>query len=115
MYLINRIYVELNVFEQRDNCRRETETRRQRDGRDGPITPSRSVVATREGLSDVFRGSLRAKSPEARSQVSGRFDILKERNAVLLDLLSYRLEDAASLIQFPIFRDADSNNECYTV
>jgi len=67
--------VELNVSEQRDNCRRETETRRQRDGRDGPITPSRSVVATREGLSGVFRGSLRAKSPEARSQVSGRFDI----------------------------------------
>jgi len=65
--------VELNVSEQRDNCRRETETRRQRDGRDGPITPSRSVVATREGLSGVFRGSLRALSPEARSQVSGRF------------------------------------------
>ena len=48
--------------------------------RDGPITPSRSVVATREGLSGVFRGSLRAKSPEARSQVSGRFDILNVSN-----------------------------------
>jgi len=43
---------------------------------DGPITLSHSVVATREGLSGIFRGSLRAKSPEARSQVSRRFDIL---------------------------------------
>jgi len=53
--------------------------KRQRDGRDGPITPSRSVVAAREGLSGVFQGSLRAKSPEARSQVSGRFDILANK------------------------------------
>ena len=44
--------------------------------RDGAITPSRSVVAARESLSGVFRGSLEAYSPGACSQVSGRSDIL---------------------------------------
>ena len=68
--------MELNVSEQHDNCRRETEMQRQCDGHDGPITLSCSVVATHEGLSAVFWGSLRAKSPEAHSQVSGQFDIL---------------------------------------
>ena len=56
------VYVELNVSKQHDNCRRETETRRQCDRRNGPITLSRSVVATHEGLSGVFRGSLIARS-----------------------------------------------------
>ena len=43
--------------------------------RDGAI-PSRSVVAARESLSGVFRGSLEAYSPGACSQISGRSDIL---------------------------------------
>ena len=47
--------------------------------RDGAITPSRSVVAARESLSRVFRGSLEAYSPGARSQVSRRSDILRRR------------------------------------
>ena len=55
---------------------RETEKRHQRDVRDGSINPSRSVVAARERLSGVFRGSLGAYSPRACSQVSGRSDIL---------------------------------------
>jgi hypothetical protein len=52
-------YVELNVYEQRNSYRREsrdgdaTSTRR--------ITPSRSAVAAREGISGVFRGSLKAR------------------------------------------------------
>ena len=44
--------------------------------RDGAITLSRSVVAARESLSRVFRGSLEAYSPGACSQISGRSDIL---------------------------------------
>ena len=55
---------------------RETEKRHQRDVRDGSINPSRSVVAARERLNGVFRGSLGAYSPRACSQVSGRSDIL---------------------------------------
>ena len=54
----------------------ETEKRRQCDVRAGSITTSRSVVAARESLSGVFRGSLEAYSPRACSQVSGRSDIL---------------------------------------
>ena len=68
--------MELNVWERRDNYGRETEKRRQRDVRAGSITTSRSVVAARESLSGVFRGSLEAYSPGACSQVSGRSDIL---------------------------------------
>ena len=48
--------------------------------RDGAITPSRSVVAARESLSGVFRGSLEAYSPGACSQVSGRSDILRKHD-----------------------------------
>ena len=44
--------------------------------RAGSITTSRSVVAARESLRGVFRGSLEAYSPGACSQVSGRSDIL---------------------------------------
>ena len=50
--------------------------------RDG-ATPSRSVVAARESLSGVFRGSLEAYSPGACSQVSGRSDILADLRSVL--------------------------------
>ena len=47
--------MERNVYEQRNtnSYRREAETRR--------ITPSRSGVAAREGISGVFRGSLKAR------------------------------------------------------
>jgi len=62
--------------------------RHQHDGHDRPITLSHSVVATCEGLSGVFQGSLRAKSPEAHSQVSGWFDILGEIT-YLVDLLGH--------------------------
>ena len=41
-----------------------------------PDPSPRSVVAARESLSGVFRGSLEAYSPGACSQVSGRSDIL---------------------------------------
>ena len=44
--------------------------------RDGAITPSCSVVAARESLSRVFRGSLEAYSPGACSQISRWSDIL---------------------------------------
>ena len=65
---------------------RETEKRHQRDVRDGSINPSRSVVAARERLSSVFRGSLGAYSPRACSQVSGRSDILRcSRVCVMCD------------------------------
>ena len=71
------VNVEMNVWQRRDNYRRETEKRHLRDVvRDGAIRPSRSVVAARESLSGVFRGSLEAYSPGAGSQVSGRSDIL---------------------------------------
>ena len=69
--------MELNVWERRDNYGSETEKRRQRDVRARSITTSRSVVAARESLSGVFRGSLEAYSPGACSQVSGRSDILE--------------------------------------
>ena len=42
----------------------------------GAITLSRSVVAARESLSGIFRGSLEAYSPGACSQISRRSDIL---------------------------------------
>ena len=71
------VNVEMNVWQRRDNYRRETEKRHLRDARDGAIRPSRSVVAARESLSGVFRGSLEAYSPGACSQVSGRSDILQ--------------------------------------
>ena len=54
--------MELNVCKQRENSGRETEKRRQHDGRDGSITPSRWVVAARESLNGIFRGSLEAYS-----------------------------------------------------
>ena len=72
MTLIKIYYVELNVWERRDNYGRESKKRRQRDVRAGSITTSRSVVTARESLSGVFRGSLEAYSPGACSQVSAR-------------------------------------------
>ena len=80
------VYVEMNVWERRDNYGRETEKRHLRDVRDG-ATPSRSVVAARESLSGVFRGSLEAYSPGACSQVSGRSDILIRVKSVPTALL----------------------------
>ena len=53
--------------------------------RDGSINLSRSVVAARERLSGVFRGSLGAYSPRACSQVSGRSDILLHMGANFRD------------------------------
>ena len=48
------------VYEQRDCYRREAETRQDATST-RRITPSRSTVAAREGISGVFRGSLKAR------------------------------------------------------
>ena len=48
------------VYEQRNRYRREAETRQDATST-RRITPSRSVVAAREGISGVLRGSLKAR------------------------------------------------------
>ena len=67
--------------------------------RDGAITPSRSVVAARESLSGVFRGSL-----EACSQVSGRSDILAAAHPRLQSRCSSHVDPRLDTTHVLIFR-----------
>ena len=88
------------VYEQRNRYRREAETRQDATST-RRITPSRSVVAAREGISGVFRGSLKARGLRlvARSAGGPTFCQLPTDGGRCLDC-----DDVSSLAHIIIIR-----------